>query len=371
MNSSDLVYFFLFLHTPIHMFVIPAFFSSLPRRSPAIVLAVLVLVTCQFASCEHASPHSLARSEFIMDTPCTITIAQGGDEQALDDAFARLRQIDGELSEQNPNSEIAMVNAASGLHPVKVGDDAIAMLKKDLGYASMSDGAFDPTVGPLVQLWGIGTDHARLPSPAEIKAALALVNWKDVVLDESAKTIFLKRKGMAIDLGSGTKGYATDEVVKVLRSRGVVGAIIDLGGNIFVMGSKPDGKPWRVGLQDPENERGAYLGVASLVDKTMVTSGVYERYFEKDGKRYHHIFDTRTGYPLDNGLTSVTIVTAKSFDADGCTTMLFSLGRAKGIELGQKMGLDVIVVDSARKVYFTPGVSKYFELTNSKYTLSE
>jgi thiamine biosynthesis lipoprotein len=307
-----------------------------------------------------------------MDTLCTITIAKGGDEKALDDAFARLKQIDDELSEQNPRSEIAAVNAASGLHPVKVGDDAIAILKKDLGYAAMSDGAFDPTVGPLVNLWGIGTDHARLPSKTEIKAALALVNWKDVVLDETAKTIFLKRKGMALDLGSGTKGYATDEIVKVLRPRGVESAVIDLGGNIFVMGSKAEGKPWRVGLQDPENERGAYLGVASLVDRTMVTSGVYERYFEKDGKRYHHIFDTRTGYPLDNGLTSVTIVTAKSFDADGCTTMLFALGRTKGMELGQKMGLDVIVVDSARKVYFTPGVSKYFELTNhNKYILSE
>ena len=339
-----------------------------PFTSSAAAIAFLGAVL-SLSACGHSEP--ISRSELVMDTPCTITITQGGSESILDAVFARLEQIDGELSEQNPSSEIAAVNAAAGLHPVKVGDDAIAMLRKDLGYAEMSDGAFDPSVGPLVKLWGIGTDHARLPSKEEVKASLALVGWKDVVLDEQARTIFLKRKGMAIDLGSGTKGYATDEVVKILRSRGVKAAIIDLGGNIFVVGSKSAGKAWRVGLQDPSGTRGNYLGIASLVDKTMVTSGIYERYFEKDGKLYHHIFDTRTGYPVDNGLVSLTIVADKSFDADGCTTMLFALGREKGMELGRRLGLDVIAVDDQKRVYISAGVSKYFEITNPDYKLAE
>jgi thiamine biosynthesis lipoprotein len=350
------------------MMIARALARSTRLYRPSLVLFSFVLVL--FVSSGRKAASEITRTEFVMDTVCTVRLVKGGDKAALDVAFARLRQIEEELSAQKLDSQIAAVNAASGVHSVVVGDDALAMVKKDLGYAAMSDGAFDPSVGPLVQLWGIGTDHARLPSEAEIQSALSLVNWKDIVLDESAHTIFLKRRGMALDLGSGTKGYATDELVKLLAQRGVTSAIIDLGGNIFAMGSNPDAKPWRIGLQDPESTRGAYLGIASLIDKTMVTSGVYERFFIKDGKRYHHIFDTKTGYPVDNGLTSVTIITTKSFDADGCTTVLFTLGRQKGLELGEKLGLDVIMVDDTHKVYVTPGVSKYFELSSPLYTFA-
>jgi thiamine biosynthesis lipoprotein len=335
------------------------------------ILALCPIALALLFSCGRKASPEMTRTEFVMDTVCTVRLVKGGDEAALDASFARLRQIEGELSAQRPDSQISAVNDASGLHPVAVGDDAMAMVKKDLGYAAMSGGAFDPSVGPLVKLWGIGTDHARLPSKAEIRAALRLVNWKDIEVDDSARTIFLRRRGMSLDLGSGTKGYATDELVKLLAAKGVSSAIIDLGGNIFAMGSNPDNRPWRIGLQDPETARGAYMGVASLVDRTMVTSGVYERFFMKDGKRYHHIFDTKTGYPVDNGLTSVTIITAKSFDADGCTTMLFAIGREKGLELGKKLGLGVIMIDDKRKVYLTPGVSGYFELTDPVFTIAE
>ncbi len=342
-----------------------------PAKLSLMCLALSPVALMLLISCGPKATPEISRSEFVMDTACTIRLVKGGDAAALDVAFARLRQIEDELSAQKPESQISAVNAAAGLHPVAVGDDALAMVRRDLGYAAMSDGAFDPSVGPLVKLWGIGTDHARLPSKAEIRDALSLVDWKDIVVDEAARTIFLKRRGMALDLGSGTKGYATDEVVKLLAARGVSSAIIDLGGNIFAMGSNPDGKPWRIGLQDPETARGAYMGIASLVDKTMVTSGVYERFFIKDGKRYHHIFDTRTGFPVDNGLSSVTIVTAKSFDADGCTTMLFALGREKGLKLGERLGLDVIMIDEAHKVYLTPGVSTYFELADPIYEIEK
>lgn len=177
---------------------------------------------------------------------------------------------------------------------------------------------------------------------------------------------------MALDLGSTSKGYAADEVAKIIRKAGVKSAIIDLGGNILAVGARPDGKPWRIGLQDPfSTDRGAYLGVASLTNKTMVTSGVYERFFIKDGKRYHHILDTSTGYPVDNGLMSVTIVTDKSFDADGFTTTIFAMGRIKGMALAKEKGVDVIVVDSSKKVYMSPGVSTYFEITDSSFSFAE
>ena len=175
---------------------------------------------------------------------------------------------------------------------------------------------------------------------------------------------------MGLDLGSTTKGFAADEIAQIIRKAGVKSAIIDLGGNILVIGSRQDGKPWRVGLRNPfSDERGDCLGIANLVDKTMVTSGVNERFFIKDGKRYHHILDTSTGYPVDNGLMSVTIIAKKSFDADGFTTTVFTLGREKGMALAREKGVDVIIVDANKKVYLSPGVSSFFEITDPAFSI--
>jgi thiamine biosynthesis lipoprotein len=338
------------------------------RRATYALFALCI--AAHLASC--SSPREISRSDFVLGTACSVRLVGGGSEKLLDAVFARLKQIEDELSVNKPGSQIDAVNAAAGMEPVAVGPDAVAILKRDLELSAWSDGAFDASVGPLVKLWGIGTDHARLPESAEIAAAKRLVGWKDIVLDETKGTVFLRRKGMALDLGSTSKGYAADEIAKLIRAARVKGAVIDLGGNVYVVGSRPDGKGWRIGLQDPfSTERGAYLGIASLVDKTMVTSGVYERFFIKDGKRYHHILDTKTGYPVDNGLMSVTIVTARSFDADGFTTTIFALGRIRGMALAREKGVDVIVVDSDKKVYMSPGVSAYFEISDPSFSFAE
>jgi FAD:protein FMN transferase len=340
------------------------------RPVPCAVLALFLAAL--LPSCASSSPRELSRSDFVLGTACSVRLVGGGSERLLDAVFARLREIEDEISVNKPGSRIEALNAAAGLSPVAVGPDALSILRRDLSLSAWSDGAFDPSVGPLVKLWGIGTDRARIPGPAEVAAARSLVGWRDIVLDEAKGTVFLKRKGMALDLGSTTKGFAADEIAGLIRAARVKGAVIDLGGNVYVVGSRPDGKPWRVGLQDPFSaDRGAYLGVASLVDRTMVTSGVYERFFIKDGRRYHHILDTRTGYPVDNGLMSVTVVSPKSFDADGFTTTVFALGRSRGMALAAERGVDVIVVDDARRVYMSPGVSAYFEITDSSFTLAE
>ncbi|MDP2791650.1 MAG: FAD:protein FMN transferase [Rectinemataceae bacterium] len=148
-------------------------------------------------------------------------------------------------------------------------------------------------------------------------------------------------------------------------------ALIDLGGNVLVVGRKPDRSLWRVGLQNPDSDRGNYIGIVALADHTMVTSGTYERYFMEGDVRYHHILDTGTGYPVRNGLTSVTVVATKSFDADGVTTMLFALGKEKGLELAKRLGIEVIMLDDRKRIYLTPGLSKAFRLTDSSYILSE
>jgi FAD:protein FMN transferase len=330
---------------------------------------VIVALVAALSSC---SPREISLTDFVLGTPCSIRIVGRGSQELLDKAFERLHEIEDELSVNKAGSQIDAVNEAAGKSPVTVGADALAILGRDLELSAWSGGAFDPSVGPLVKLWGIGTDHARLPDPGEIAAAKRLVGWKDIVLDAGAGTVFLRRAGMALDLGSTTKGFAADEVAAMLKSAGVGKAIIDLGGNVLALGSRPDGKSWRIGLQNPfSDERGAYLGIASLVDKTMVTSGVYERFFVRDGKRYHHILDTSTGYPVNNGLVSATVVASKSFDADGFTTTIFALGRERGMALARARGVDVILVDANRKVYMSPGVSTYFEITDSSFSPAE
>ncbi len=345
--------------------------SSIVRR-----LRPLALVACPFiifSACGTCSPREISRSDFVLGTACSVRLV-GGSEGLLDDIFARLRQIEDELGVDKGGSRIRALNAAAGMGPVAVGADALAIVKRDLDLSAWSDGAFDPSVGPLVKLWGIGTDHARLPSSREIADAMQLVGWKDIVLDEGRGTVFLKRRGMALDLGSTSKGYAADEVARLVLAAQVKGAVIDLGGNVLVVGNRPDGKPWRIGLQNPfSSDRGTYLGIAQLTSMTMVTSGVYERFFvdKGSGKRYHHILDTRTGYPVDNGLMSVTVISPKSFDADGFTTTVFALGRERGMALAKARGIDVIVVDSDRKIFMSPGASTYFEITDPSFSVSE
>lgn len=334
-------------------------------------LAALLVVL--LPACAPAVPREVSRSQFVLGTACSVRLVGGGSEKLLDRVFARLKEIEDELSVNKPGSQIDALNAAAGSSAVALGSDAITIVKRDLDLSAWSDGAFDPSIGPVVKLWGIGTDHSRLPDPKEIAAAKLLVGWKDIVLDEAKGTVFLRRKGMALDLGSTTKGFAADEIAKLIRAAGVKKAVIDLGGNVLVEGSRPDGKPWRIGLQDPfSTNRGSFLGIASLTDKTMVTSGVYERFFiGADGKRYHHILDTRTGYPVDNGLMSVTVVSPRSFDADGFTTTVFALGREKGMALAASKGVDVILVDAAKKVYMSPGVSTFFQITDTSFSFAE
>ena len=312
----------------------------------------------------------MSRTEFVLGTSCTVTLYDHATKDTLDAAFRRLHEIDQRMSVNAPGSELDEVNAQAGRRPVPVTPDVFAVMKRALALAELSGGLFDPTVGPLVKLWGINTDHARVPSPAEIEAARKLIAWREVVLDEPAGTIYLERPGMQIDLGGVAKGFSADEVVGILKARGVTSALVDLGGNIFAVGSKTDGSPWRIGIQNPDSPRGTYFGIATVVNKTLVTSGVYERFFIKHGRRYHHIMDTRTGAPVDNGLESVTVITDRSFDADGVTLSLFAMGPARGLPTAEKLGVEAIMVSADHRVYATPGARKIFTITDPRFTFA-
>jgi thiamine biosynthesis lipoprotein len=277
-----------------------------------------------------------AESGLALGTVCTVRVFGKAAPEVFARVWERLRQIDELLSAAKETSALSAVNRQAGIAPLAAPPELLTVLERALDLARLSGGAFDPTVGPLVRLWGISTDTPRVPSAEEIAAALPLVDYTQVLLDRGAGTVFLARPGMALDLGGIAKGFAADEAAAILRAEGIRAAIIDLGGNIAVLGARPGGRrgaaprPWRVGIQDPDGARGEYLKVIDCMDTSVVTSGVYERFFESGGIRYHHILSTETGYPVRNGLASVTVITPCSMDADALSTALFALGEERG-----------------------------------------
>ena len=298
----------------------------------------------------------------------------GSAEKAVNAAFDRITVIDERMS-ANRTDERGVPGQRRGRRgPVAVSADTFSVIREGVEISRLGDGRFDLTVGPLVKLWGIGTDDARVPSPAEIAAALALVGWRDVVLSEPDSTVFLRRAGMAIDLGAIAKGYAADEAAAVLTEKGVKTALIDLGGNVLTLGAKPDGSPWRIGLQDPDPAvaRGTHIGILEFEgSRTVVTSGTYERYFVQDGVRYHHLLDTSTGGPVRNGLVAVTIVTSRSITADGYSTLVFASGLERGRALVEATGgaVEALFFTDRFEVYATPGVRHLLKLSDPRWQL--
>jgi thiamine biosynthesis lipoprotein len=311
-----------------------------------------------------------ARSEFMLGTICTINLYQGGTAALYGAVFARLRQIEERMSSNAVDTEVARVNQNAGIMPVKVSAEVIRVLSRALYYAELSGGAFDPTVDPLVKLWGIGTEYARVPEEEEIRGALALVDWREVVIDEEAGTVFLPQAGMGIDLGAIAKGYAADEAARLIKEAGVSEALIDLGGNIYALGTKAKGAPWRIAVQDPRSSRGTYIGVLELGEKSVVTSGVYERFLDAGDQHYHHILSTVDGYPAERGLLSVTVITDTSIDADALSTTLFVLGYEEGRALVDSLeNVEAIFVFQDLSVRGTPGALDVFTLTNDQYRI--
>jgi len=200
----------------------------------------------------------------------------------------------------------------------------------------------------------------------------ALIDYNKIQIDESKKNIFLEDSNMIIDLGAIAKGYAADEIVKLLKNAEVSSAIIDLGGNIYVLGDKIDGTPWKVGVQNPEKSGSDTIGFVSVSNKSIVTSGVYERYFEHDGKNYHHILSPDTGYPYDNNILGVSILSNNSIDGDSLSTTLFALGVDEGLKLINSLDdVEAIFITKNHELYLTNGFKKAFTLTNNNYEIKE
>lgn len=325
-------------------------------------------------SCARPATEPVSHSELLLGTICRLTIYDNPSQTAFDQAFETIAHIEQLMSAHLNDSEIALINAKAGIESVPVSSQTFFVIKTALEAATVSSGAFDPTIGPLVAAWGIGSDNPRKPSQEEINRLLPLEGYQKVSLDEKTQSVFLQEQGMMLDLGGIAKGYAADEVAKVLRANGVEKAIINLGGNVLVIGSRLDNTPWRIGIQNPEAERGGYIGIVDLIDKTLVTSGPYERFFVFEDEMYHHIIDTKNGYPVKNGLSSVSIITTKSIEADALSTAAYSLGLEKGMALIESLeGVEAVFVDSQKQIYLSEGLKKgrvSFTLSDTAFTIA-
>ena len=279
---------------------------------------------------------------------------------AFDDKFSMFKE----------DSEVSEINRNSGKHPIKVSGETYFLIKKAVEFCEISDGGMDITIGPLSKLWKESIKNESIPDVSRLESAKALVDFRKIRMYEGSTSILLELKGMELDLGSIAKGYCADLIRDYLEKWQIEKGIINLGGNIVVMGSDEDNKLWKVGIQQPELAREDYLGYLELEDSSIVTSGDYERYFEKDGKRLHHIIDPRTSWPSNSEIASVTVISKSSMDGDGLTTSAFMVGLEKAKEIINGLdSVEYIIVNKNKKIYVSEGIKDNFKIEAEEYKL--
>lgn len=304
-----------------------------------------------------SSAQPVSQEIFAMDTYMTVTAYGDNAQKGVTDAVAEIQRLDNLLSIGKEDSEISKLNKSGS---AALSDDTAVMVTKALDLYKSTGGAFDITVLPLMELWGFTTQEYYVPTEDEIQSTLQRVGADKLTWDESTKTLTLGDK-QEIDLGGIAKGFTSSRIMEIFKKDGVTCGMVSLGGNVHLLGTKQDGSAWRVGIQDPNNTDDM-LGVLQANDCAVITSGAYERNFEKDGVTYHHIIDPATGKPSNSGLTSVTIVSKDGTLADGLSTSLFVMGKDKAIAYWKQHAdeFDTILVDKDRNVYITEGIAGNF-----------
>ena len=332
--------------------------------------AVLIFLAAVLVCGCTGKPKTIRQTELALGTVCSVSLFDSSKQALLPASFSLISQLENKISKNIPESEISKLNRSAGVSPVVLSEPVFQLLTMAQKYSILSEGMFDVTIDPVVELWGIGTDHAAVPDRANLEHALSLVDYRRIELDPEKSTAFLPEKELAIDLGAIAKGYIADQVKELLVSGGAEGGIIDLGGNILAFGRKPDGSDFRIGIQDPFGGRGSAIGVVTMREGSLVTSGIYERFFEQDGKKYHHIFDVRTGFPVENNLAGVSVVTRESAAGDALSTAIFALGLDKGMTLVEKTGdVEAIFITKDKEVYISSGLKDSFTLTDRNFTM--
>jgi thiamine biosynthesis lipoprotein len=307
-------------------------------------------------------------SAVLMGSPILLKLFSHNEALAAK-AFRLIKQYEDLLTVNRAHSQVMDINLAAGRHPVTVSQPVFELIRCAKTASLLENSAFNLAIGPLVKRWKIGFQGDSVPPADEITTLLTLTDPREVVLDEAACSVFLARSGMEIDLGAIAKGYIADRVRDFLRKEGETLGLINLGGNIQTLGSPEGG--WTVGIKKPFGAADALIGSLHIENKSVVTSGTYERYFERDGKRYHHILNPRTGYPLDNELDSVTIISTDSIDGDLWTTLVYGLGVERGCAaLRARPDIEAVFVTKTREIVFSSMRHFRFTLLDNRYRLT-
>ncbi len=318
---------------------------------------------------ESSQSDSASRDVFAMDTYMTVTAYGEDAEEAVDAAAAEIERLDALFSVGDEDSDIAKVNANGG---GELSEESGYLVERSLELYEDTDGAFDIAIYPVMEAWGFTTQDYKVPSDDVLSAALKLTDASLINYDSSSRTISFDMDEMKIDLGGIAKGYTSARIMDIFREYNLTSGLVNLGGNVQAYKSKTDGSDWRVAIQDPDN-LDDYVGVLSISDKAVITSGGYERYFEEDGKTYHHIIDPKTGYPADSGLTSVTIVSTDGTLADGLSTSLFIMGKDKAEEYWRNHSdeFDAVLITQDGTIYVTEGIQDCFSSERTVEVISK
>ncbi len=336
------------------------FLNKFSRR----ILCLLLIILCS-ATFLSGCIKQISGTELILGTIVNIQLYGKGSqenlEEALNAAMNRARTLEHIFSVNNEGSELNYVNQNASKEPVSVSEDLYKVLERSLHYANLTKGAFDPTLGKLISLWGIGTDHAIVPTDEDLLPFIGKSNYKHVILDPATHTVYFENDTFFLDLGAIAKGYIADEIKTLLQQNyNITNAIINLGGNVITIGGNPNGDPWKIGIANPDapEDSAAPAVIAHVNGKTLVTSGDYQRFFEDEtGMKYHHILDGQTGYPANTGLKSVSIITEASMDADALSTAVFVLGYDNGLALIESLdGIEAVFINENNQVTCTSGL---------------
>ena len=313
------------------------------------ILSLCILLS--LSSCRPTTDEPITKSGFYFDTVIQITVYDLRHASLIDSCFSYCEKFENLVSRTIADSDISRINQSAG-NPVEVSDTTIDLLRAGIQYGDMTQGAFDITIAPLSMLWDFKNNSKIVPTDEQISEALSHVNYKNIVIE--GNTVTLRDPKAAIDLGGIAKGYMADRLKEFLESKEVESALINLGGNVITIGEKPNGTPFTIGIQNPFDEPSAIITSVSAKDSSVVASGSYERYFEVGNKIYHHILNTQNGYPCENDLLSVTILSKHSIDGDALSTSCFALGLDKGVNFIQSLeNLEAVFITTDYKIHDT------------------
>lgn len=300
----------------------------------------------------------------LMGTIISLTIYHPNAQQLVEEAEVRLRDYEQRFSAHNPQSDLMKINQQAGIRAVQVAPDMFSLIQVGKEMSLASDWAMNIAIGPLMKLWHIGFKDAQVPQATEIAQTLPLINPERISLDPTTQSVFLEEAGMELDLGAIAKGYFADRLKDFFLEQGVEAGIINLGGNVLTIGRSPKNPQgtWNIGVQNPDAVRGDLLGLVQVKDQSVVTSGIYERKLVVDGREYHHIFDSKTGYPIDNEIASVTIVSDESIDGELWTTILFAHSPQQALDLVEELpGIEALIFTRDLRHFATSGMTTIFQ----------